>query len=184
MSWTWSRFPANSGQKVKKICEKFKLVDPFRTLHPNKIEFTYIPAIVANTNRSKLDYFLVSETIFGNVSKCGTTNCLACTSFDHKPVNLSFKKIKNIGKIKQVQNNNLKDPNLKMAVETAAIECYLHHVTRTENLNELLKTRWCERLLACINSLQYVCEYNSWSFKSLPIRTIRWQTVLSALLSL
>ena len=125
------------SEKVKKICEKFKLVDPFRTLHPNKIEFTYIPAIVANTNRSRLNYFLVSETIFGNVSKCGTTNSLACTSFDHKPVNLSFKKIKNIGTIKQVQNNNLKDPNLKMAVETAAIECYLHHATRSENLTEL-----------------------------------------------
>ena len=61
-------------------------------------------------------------------------------SLDHKPVNLSFKKIKNIGKIKQVQNNNLKDPNLKMVVETAAIECYIHHVTRTENLNELFIT--------------------------------------------
>ena len=24
-----------------------------------------------------------------------------------------------------------------MAVETAAIECYLHHITRTVNLNEL-----------------------------------------------
>ena len=125
------------SEKVKKICEKFKLVDPFRTLHPTKLEFTYIPAIIANTNRSRLDFFLVSESVFGNVSKCGTTNSLTCTSFDHKPVNLSFKKIKNIGKIKQVQNSNLKDPNLKMAVETAAIECYLHHVTRTDILNEI-----------------------------------------------
>ena len=64
---------------------------------------------------------------------CGTPSKF---SF-HQPVNLSFKKIKNVGKIKQVQNNNLKDPNLKMAVETAAIECYLHHITRTVNLNEL-----------------------------------------------
>ena len=82
------------SEKVKKICEKFKLVDPFRTLHPTKLEFTYIPAIIANTNRSRLDFFLVSESVFGNVSKCRTTNSLTCTSFDHKPVNLSFKKIK------------------------------------------------------------------------------------------
>ena len=38
--------------------------------------------------------------------------------------------------MKQVQNSNLNDPSLKLAVETAAIECYLHHVTLTENLND------------------------------------------------
>ena len=46
------------SEKVNKICEKFKHVDPFRTLFPNKKEFTYIPAPHANTNRSHLNFFL------------------------------------------------------------------------------------------------------------------------------
>ena len=38
--------------------------------------------------------------------------------------------------MKQVQNSNLNDPSLKLAVETAAIECYLRPATLTENLND------------------------------------------------
>ena len=59
-----------------------------------------------------------------------------------------------------MQNSNLKDPNLKMAVETAAIECYLHHVTRTDILNEIFVD---SKLLIIGNIMQNIDRINNFN---------------------
>ena len=45
------------SEKVKYIFTKYKLTDPYRYFYPNKREFTYIPANLDATNRSRLDFF-------------------------------------------------------------------------------------------------------------------------------
>ena len=113
------------SEKVKNIFTKYKLADPYRYFYPNKREFTYIPANLDATNRSRLDIFGVSENLVTKIGSCGISNPLTNPSFDHKEIFISFKKDRPYPKNKQVQNHSIKNKYVKIQVKTAAIECYL-----------------------------------------------------------
>ena len=95
------------SEKLNQISKRLKLTDPYRFLYPNKTEFLYIPAIVANTNRSCLDFFLISESLLPWVGDCCIANSLSSTNFDHKPISLYLNKKIKCHQIKQVQNSSL-----------------------------------------------------------------------------
>jgi exonuclease III len=61
--------PANA-RKVNELCESLKLTDPFRALYPYKVEFSYAPWRNTRDNRSRLDFFLISENIVPAVEEC------------------------------------------------------------------------------------------------------------------
>jgi exonuclease III len=67
------------------ICTENLLTDPFRALHPDLRDFTYIPRS-GRANRSRLDFFLVSDNLLQFVTKCYIDNSLPCNLFDHKPI--------------------------------------------------------------------------------------------------
>jgi exonuclease III len=81
-------------ERILQICEDFGLTDPYRTLHPADRDYTYIPSGVLRTNRSRIDFFLLSDTIFENVQKCEIAQSFCRKSFDHKNIVLCFKKSK------------------------------------------------------------------------------------------
>jgi exonuclease III len=51
------------------ICNDFNLFDPFRTMHYNKKDFTYVPRS-GNKNRSRIDFFLISGEFLSMCNKC------------------------------------------------------------------------------------------------------------------
>ena len=74
------------------MCEQLALTDPFRTLFPNKKDYTYVPAVLYYTNRSRLDFFCISKNLIKYVANCTIDNALTSMVFDHKAIFLDFRK--------------------------------------------------------------------------------------------
>ena len=89
----------NRSERLKKLCNSLKLTDPYRVLYPTKRDFTYIPAILQNTNHSHLDFFCISKTLINKVGNCTIDGALSSTVFDHKGILLDFQKKVNFKKI-------------------------------------------------------------------------------------
>jgi len=116
------------SQKIHELCNDLNLLEPFRTLHPNKKEYTFVPSGADSINRSRLDFFLISKAIFGIGTKVLIPNSLSTILFDHKNVNLSLNKTLAVRKniIKDTILNNV---DLVSHTRSAVYECYLHHCT-------------------------------------------------------
>jgi len=113
------------------LCEELHLTDPFRGLHPFKKDFSYVPRAIGRNNRSRIDFFLISEILFPGVSYCNINQTLQSRLFDHKAINLSFYPVQ------QCKNNRtsistaiLYDDDIEIVVRTAVLECYIHHINR------------------------------------------------------
>jgi exonuclease III len=59
----------NHSRKLAELCVRFSLTDPFRFLYPEKKEFSYCPKNPLQKNRSRIDFFIISESIIFNVSE-------------------------------------------------------------------------------------------------------------------
>jgi exonuclease III len=79
-------------------------MDPFRFLYPEKKEFSYCPRNPLQKNRSRLDYFIISESIIDNITDCVIADTVQNKLFDHKAVTLSFNIKKNTGNRKKNRN--------------------------------------------------------------------------------
>jgi exonuclease III len=77
---------------LNQLCARHSLKDPYRYLYPEVKEFTYIPYAVEATNRSRLDFFLISERILPLCVNCRIPNNLSSLLFDHKSVTLIFRR--------------------------------------------------------------------------------------------
>jgi exonuclease III len=75
---------------LSELCNNLDLLDPFRALYPDKKMFTFSPRFVGARNKSRLDFFLISSSIFGSVTDCAIADSLQSSLFDHKAVTLSF----------------------------------------------------------------------------------------------
>jgi len=114
--------------RILQLCDEFSLADPYRSLHPEERDYTYIPSGVLRTNRSRIDYFLVSDVLFENISKCEIAQAFCKKSFDHKHITLSFKKAKKTGR-KCINNRLLENPLLDWAIKLAIWFCFLSEIT-------------------------------------------------------
>ena len=92
------------SEKLKNMCNDLGLTDPFRVLYPNRQDYSYVPAVLQYTNRSRLDFFCVSKTLINFVKNCNIENSLTSTVFDHKEINLDFKCKTKLRKNMQVRN--------------------------------------------------------------------------------
>ena len=86
------------SEKLKKMCETLKITDPYQVLYPNKLEYTYIPAALHHTNRSRIDFFCVSTAVINNIQNWTINNALSSTNFNHKGILLDFRKKVNFRK--------------------------------------------------------------------------------------
>jgi exonuclease III len=114
---------------LNQMCLELELVDPFRHLHFNKTEFTFMPRSEASKNKSRIDFFLVSESLLGSVNDCKISDTLQSKLFDHKAVKLILNqkaKIKKKGIF--IANKVMASDLLDAVVYSSVAETYLHHV--------------------------------------------------------
>jgi hypothetical protein len=134
----------NRSNWLNTLCRSRKLVDPFRTLHPYKKEFTYVPFAQDSTIRSQLDFFLISDSLITKIVDCRIPNHLSSTLFDHKPVTLTFKRT-NPYKKQTINDTILSDPDIDYIVLSATLDTYATHIVPDlvfdDRQLDLVKTR-------------------------------------------
>ena len=118
---------------LEQFCEDLGLQDPFRSLHPVHKDFSYTPFGTVRNNKSRLDFFLISNALVGGVQSCEIEPNAQSKLFDHKAVILSFIKEKMIIRAPRIFNSILNDPDIDIVVWCAAVECYITHF----NVNQL-----------------------------------------------
>ena len=126
---------------VRNLCEKFSLSDPFRFFYPNKQDFSFTPCSTAQKNRSRLDYFLISDSIAEHTSDCSICPNLQNSLFDHKAITLSFIKKKSFNRKPCISNFILNDPLIEIVVKLSVIECYTHLAADPPFSQEILLQR-------------------------------------------
>jgi exonuclease III len=67
----------NSGL-LRDMCTHHNLSDPFRVLYPNKKDYTYSPFGDIQRNRSRLDFFLISNNLIPSVDHCRISPSVLC----------------------------------------------------------------------------------------------------------
>jgi exonuclease III len=76
---------------LNRTCTSLKLSDPYRFFYPERREFTYIPNAQAHNNRSRIDFFQISDDLLLSCKNCTIAHHLDSMLFDHKSVRLSFR---------------------------------------------------------------------------------------------
>ena len=107
-------------------CENFLLTDPFRALHPDRRDFTYYPR-TRRANRSRIDFFIISDTLLPAVSLCEISPFISTELFNHKSVSLTLNK-PNFKPNQSISLSILSHPRFLHVVASAAAECHLQHV--------------------------------------------------------
>ena len=118
--------------KILEICDEFNLVEPFRKKNPTKREYTFIPSGILSNNRSRIDFFLISNALYSNEINVIIPHSLTSTLFDHKPVTLLLKR-KTLARSGIIKDTLLNDVDLDSHVKSAVFECYLQHYQAREN---------------------------------------------------
>jgi hypothetical protein len=113
------------SELLAEICTEHCLGDPFRALHPFKRDYTFIPKN-GRRNRSRIDFFLVSDNLLYLCYSCYISPALNTSLFDHKSVTLQFLKPVKSNKI-YIDNILFKHPRVNAIVATASVETFLTH---------------------------------------------------------
>jgi hypothetical protein len=101
------------------------LSDPFRTLWPLQRDFTYIPRHAGN-NRSRIDFFLISDALLPAINDCSIGTGLLTNLFDHKTIFLCLG-IKSCKPSSSVYNSTLTHNRFNAVSVSACVDCYLIH---------------------------------------------------------
>jgi hypothetical protein len=115
---------------LSEMCEDLNLTDPFRFLYPDRREYTYKPRTVNARNRSRLDFFLISDNLLDHISNCQISPNLQNKLFDHKAVTITLNenRQKNTGTGRPtISNKDLDDDLLVFLVHATVAETYLIH---------------------------------------------------------
>jgi hypothetical protein len=124
------------SNRLIKLCQDNDLGDPFRHLYPDKREFTYIPFPAASINRSRLDFFLITNRLLDNCVNCRIPNSLSSLNFDHKPVYLLFRR-ENPYKKQCINDMILKDADLHGVVGITVVDTYINHLSPDNNISDI-----------------------------------------------
>jgi hypothetical protein len=128
---------ANSAL-LREMCENKELSDPYRVLYPTKRDYSYTPFGDIRKNRSRLDFFLISNNLIPALEQCSISPSVLCAQFDHKNISVSINcKPANTTKKKKLTNCFLNSRYLGLSVTTAAIEVYITAIDTTFNENPM-----------------------------------------------
>ena len=75
---------------LSNLCDRFKLTDPYRVYFPTRRDFSYRPRNLLQKNKSRIDFFLMSEDLLMATSNCDMALGLQSKLLDHKAIYLSF----------------------------------------------------------------------------------------------
>jgi exonuclease III len=116
---------------LQNLCLEFELCDPFRVLYPKRTEFSYVPRDKNKTNRSRIDFFVVSKCAVAKVVECGIAETFQNKLFDHKAISLSFKKKKKSNSLPTISNQDMDNEFMDIVVRALFLECYIHQASAT-----------------------------------------------------
>jgi exonuclease III len=119
---------------ISEMCAGANLTDPYRALFPTRRDFSYMPFGDARVNRSRIDYFLISEGLINNVVRCEMSSSVNCKLFDHKSVLLDFTKPKKSSEVK-ITNFAINDPFLELIVKKSVFVFHAYSLDREEDNN-------------------------------------------------
>jgi exonuclease III len=127
--------PKNS-ELLEQLCYDFALTDPYRVIYPNQRDYTYSPFGNVRLNRSRLDFFVISSNLVGNISDCRIADSVSCKLFDHKPVCLKLSQLAARTKPScRLNNPFLENELLSLSVEIAVRRVHLYSL-RCDNANQ------------------------------------------------
>jgi exonuclease III len=121
---------------LNQLCIDLHLTDPYRYLYPDSQEYTYIPFAADAINRSRLDFFIMSEALVDQCVNCRIPHSLNSLLFDHKLVTLCFKR-DNPYKKQTINDVVLTDPDLDDIVNITTLECYINHLIPSDALSDI-----------------------------------------------
>jgi hypothetical protein len=121
------------SNKILELCDEFNLSDPFRLLNPETMDFTYCPRYANARNRSRIDFFIISENLNNFVRESKISTNLQNKLFDHKAVTVVFNK-KGPRKNKRfaISSSGLEDDLLGFLVHATVAETYILHRDRQQ----------------------------------------------------
>jgi exonuclease III len=112
--------------KLQELCDEFQLTDPYRALFPDGRDYTYVPRS-GSLNRSRIDFFIISDSLLNMVEDCSIKPGLLTKLFDHKSVMLSFfRENKNIVR-HRINPSVLAHPRFEAVLACAVAETHLQH---------------------------------------------------------
>ncbi len=112
--------------QISALARSLSLTDAYRFLNPEKREFTFIPNILNNLNRSRLDFFLISENIVNDCKSSTIPHSLSSKLLDHKQITLSFKSERK-GNLQKIKDTILKDKTLDSILLVYTYDTYINH---------------------------------------------------------
>jgi exonuclease III len=112
---------------LKKMCEEFNLTDPYRVKYPLKQEFSYQPSDPKKKNRSRLDFFVVSNHLVENINKCYISATVQNKMFDHRAMFICMKTKPKQIRIPTISRELLKDPDIDLVVKLSICDTYVIH---------------------------------------------------------
>ena len=119
-----------NSELLRNIASDFNLTDPFRVIHPYLNSYTYSPFGRTHKNRSRLDFFVISNSLLPSLLDCSNSHMPTTNLFDHKAVSLFLgpveAKNKNLQKVSKLRNTGLSDPILLHKVSIAAYKSHLY----------------------------------------------------------
>jgi exonuclease III len=114
------------SKRLSDLCADFHLIDPYRALHPSRREYTYVPR-ARTANRSRIDFFLISDILINLIDDCSISSGLLTTLFDHKNVTLYLNKKKGNINMHRIDPSIFNHPRFPAVVACTAVETYLQH---------------------------------------------------------
>ena len=139
---------------LSNLCDNFKLCDPFRSLYPKKREFSYTPRDKNKTNKSRLDFFIISKSLSDIVSECSIAETTQNNLFDHKACLLSLVKKKSPNSRPCISDFILNDNVTELLVGLTTCECYLHHAILLNNNARVVNKNRLGRIGEAKNNLR------------------------------
>jgi exonuclease III len=126
------------SESLRNLSNLYNLTDPYRVFYPNKKEYSYVSAIENNENRSRLDFFIVSDDVMDACVNCMISTTLETRLFDHKRVSLIFKKRRVLHNL-QVEKRSLLNAYLKNNVIMGIYETHINHASVGQDFPDELK---------------------------------------------
>ena len=110
------------------MCTELSLLDPTRVPYPNSRLYTYAPFGNLHSNRSRLDFFVISDNLLPALLECKPAMVPTINLFDHKPVKLRLGQADVHGPRPppKLRNSNLGNSYLRFSILLAAYNCYMY----------------------------------------------------------
>jgi len=143
---------------IRLMANNLDLTETFRFFHPLKTEYTFVPSAFNMQNRSRLDFFLASESLIPLVTKCKIPHSLKSSVFDHKEIEVWFGTTNAKKNYEVIKNCILTGDTVEDYVHVSVVECYVQHARISENFTLVQKAGLLQIVGEMIENLREIDE--------------------------